>query len=152
MRFRYISSRAPLWLRAHRAVAGLAGAISALTLGGGIVTAAPASAALNAPVNGGYYYLENLDAGTSGCLDANLNTLPANVTRVQTWQCNGWANQTWITTVHHTTDNSWYTIQNSDGDQCLDANANTLPANGTTVQVWDCNSWGNQEWILIPIS
>ena len=102
----------------------------------------------NWPTNGGYYYLQNLDGDSSACLDANLNTLPANGTNVQTWRCNGWGNQTWIFYSHSNMDTSWFTIENYDGGQCLDADANTLPANGTRVQMWGCNGRGNQNWWL----
>src|SRR4030081_1005995 len=103
----------------------------------------------NWPTNGGYYYLQNLDGDSSACLDANLNTLPANGTNVQTWGCNGWGNQTWIFYSHSNMDTSWFTIENYDGGQCLDADANTLPANGTRVQMWGCNGRGNQNGCLL---
>jgi hypothetical protein len=121
------------------------------------MSAVPASASsVSAPVsrpsilpgNDTYYHLQNLDGQNLACLDADLNTLPANGTRVQTWGCNGWDNQTWIFYSHSNIDTSWYTIQNSDGDQCLDADSITLPANGTKVQMWGCNGWGNQNWWL----
>jgi hypothetical protein len=149
------------WIRIRIAmVSALAASGLGLTIG---MLAVPASASSlsvraptssNWPTNGGYYYLQNLDGGSSACLDANLNTLPANGTRVQMWGCNGRGNQNWWLHAAGYTWNGYpiFTITSGLVGPCLDGNANTLPANGTRVQMWACNGWSNQRWILIPIA
>jgi hypothetical protein len=42
---------------------------------------------------------------------------------------------------------SYYWIVNSDG-QCLDANSNQWGQNGDNVQLWSCNSNGEQKWTV----
>ncbi|MFB6719412.1 RICIN domain-containing protein [Kribbella sp. NPDC056345] len=43
-------------------------------------------------------------------------------------------------------------ITNNWNGRCLDANANYLNQNGTPVQLWDCNGWDNQQWIMRSVS
>ena len=40
----------------------------------------------------------------------------------------------------------WGHIRSSWNNRCLDADANTLPNNGTRVQLWDCNGTVQQGW------
>ncbi|MEU8270307.1 RICIN domain-containing protein [Sphaerisporangium sp. NPDC049002] len=80
------------------------------------------------------------------CLDADLNTIQPNGTKVQLWTCNGWNNQKW------TYDVKTHTIHSQYNNRCLDADLNTIGSNGTKVQLWDCNGWSNQKWIYDAIS
>jgi hypothetical protein len=76
------------------------------------------------------------------CLDADLNTIAGNGTKVQLWDCNGWSNQKWIyDAISHTI----YSLYNG---RCLDADLNGIGANGTKAQLWDCNGWANQKWTV----
>ncbi|GAB7188471.1 hypothetical protein ATKI12_8302 [Kitasatospora sp. Ki12] len=76
------------------------------------------------------------------CLDADLNTIGANGTKVQLWDCNGWTNQNWTIW----TDGNIDYIQSNYSGRYLDADLNTIGANGTKVQLWDFNGWTNQRW------
>ena len=40
----------------------------------------------------------------------------------------------------------WGHIRSSWNNRCLDADADTLPDNGTRVQLWDCNGTVQQGW------
>ncbi|MEU5977808.1 RICIN domain-containing protein [Streptomyces sp. NPDC047315] len=86
----------------------------------------------------------------AACLDADANTIDQNGTKIQIWTCNRNANQTWyFSTARYNT--SYFEIQIGEGDQptrCLDVDANTLPANGTKIQLWDCNGNSNQVWFF----
>jgi hypothetical protein len=76
------------------------------------------------------------------CLDADLNTISGNGTKVQLWNCNGWNNQKWIyDAISHTI----YSMYNG---RCLDADLGGIGSNGTRVQLWDCNGWANQKWTV----
>ncbi|MFI5532999.1 RICIN domain-containing protein [Kitasatospora sp. NPDC051853] len=81
------------------------------------------------------------------CLDADLNTINYNGTKVQLWDCNGWSNQTWIWTPVSGQPVGYYWIQTEKNYKCLDADLGTIGGNGTKVQLWDCNGWDNQIWI-----
>jgi hypothetical protein len=39
-------------------------------------------------------------------------------------------------------------VRNGHYGQCLDGDRNTIPANGSRVQLWACNGWTNQNWSL----
>jgi hypothetical protein len=43
-------------------------------------------------------------------------------------------------------------IYNQWGGQCLDGDRNTIPNNGAKVQLWGCNAWNNQTWIMTPVN
>lgn len=73
------------------------------------------------------------------CLDADLNTINRNGSRVQLWQCNGQAQQKWYIEPDgtiHSGYNGW----------CLDADTNTANRNGGIVQLWQCNGTAQQRW------
>ncbi|MER5867490.1 RICIN domain-containing protein [Kitasatospora sp. NPDC002040] len=94
------------------------------------------------------YRTTHLSNGNGGqCLDADLNTIGGNGTKVQLWGCNGWSNQTWIWTPVAGQPVGYYTIQTEKNYRCLDADLNTINGNGTKVQLWDCNGWDNQIWL-----
>ncbi|GAB2945407.1 hypothetical protein GCM10027280_37860 [Micromonospora polyrhachis] len=42
-------------------------------------------------------------------------------------------------------------VRNYYGGQCLDGDRNTIPRNGAIVQLWACNGWTNQGWILTQV-
>ncbi|GAA4038909.1 phospholipase A2 [Nonomuraea soli] len=82
--------------------------------------------------------------GGRKCLDADLNTIGGNGTKVQLWDCNGQSQQFWIVTGK---DHRGYEIRNGrDVTKCLDADLNTIGGNGTRVQLWDCNGQSQQRW------
>ncbi|MGI5216146.1 RICIN domain-containing protein [Plantactinospora sp. CA-290183] len=86
-----------------------------------------------------FQYVRNRHGGQ--CLDGDRNTIPANGARVQLWACNGWTNQAWIFTSVSGYPVGYYRVQNYHGRQCLDGDRNTIPANGSRVQLWACNGW-----------
>ena len=74
-------------------------------------------------------------ANRAKCVDDN-GLSSANGTKIQMWDCNGGANQSW-------TVESNGTLQVY--GKCMDitgANYN----NGTNIELWDCNGGGNQQW------
>ncbi|WP_067464404.1 RICIN domain-containing protein [Actinomadura macra] len=81
------------------------------------------------------------------CLDADLNQIGHNGTKVQLWDCiPGAANQRWILT---TFGDGTSTIKSVRSGRCLDADLNHIGHNGTRVQLWDCYStYSHQRWIL----
>lgn len=58
--------------------------------------------------------------------------------QVQTWQCNGGANQNWTRTAA-----GQITVYN--GEKCLDAYDNGT-TDGTPVGTWSCNGGAIQQW------
>ena len=76
------------------------------------------------------------------CIDADLNTIGANGTKVQLWDCNGQPQQRWT---YYTNG----TIKTAKSRKCLDADLNTIGRNGTKVQLWDCNGSRQQQWTFI---
>ncbi|MEU5592564.1 RICIN domain-containing protein [Streptomyces sp. NPDC020298] len=75
------------------------------------------------------------------CVDADLNTIGTNGTKVQLWDCNNSAQQNWVLYGDGT-------IRSSKNGKCLDADLNTIGANGTKVQLWDCNNQLQQKWTI----
>jgi hypothetical protein len=75
------------------------------------------------------------------CVDADLNTIGSNGTKVQLWDCNRSAQQNWILYGDGT-------IRSSKNGKCLDADLNTIGSNGTKVQLWDCNGKLQQKWSI----
>jgi Ricin-type beta-trefoil lectin domain len=111
-----------------------------------VVLLLPSSAWAADPVL--YHKVRNL-AGENICLDADNSTLGQNGTKVQLWQCNGWDNQAWFLVPIPNKPRGWYTITNlGHNRKCLDADNGTIGGNGTRVQMWDCNGWENQQWLL----
>ncbi len=100
-----------------------------------------------------------INAAGGRCLDADLNHIGSNGDKVQLWTCNGSSQQTWFPgAIQPAPGNNYvYTLQNeaaltSNGYKCLDADLNTIGANGTKIQLWDCltkngSPVGNQEWV-----
>jgi len=76
-------------------------------------------------------------------LDAATQSINANGTKVQLWDQNFGAQQTWI--FHRETGNN-FTFRNVVGGRCLDAATQSMGANGTLVQLWDCNGGDQQRW------
>ncbi|MFD9394277.1 RICIN domain-containing protein [Streptomyces sp. NPDC060000] len=75
------------------------------------------------------------------CVDADLNTIRVNGTKVQLWDCNLSTQQNWVLYGDGT-------IRSSKSGKCLDADLNTIGANGTKVQLWDCNGSLQQKWTI----
>jgi hypothetical protein len=75
------------------------------------------------------------------CLDADMNTIANNGTKVQLWDCHGGANQ-WFSLL----EDMGGQIVNVYSGRCLDADTNTIGSNGTKVQLWDCHGGTNQQW------
>ncbi|WP_432987407.1 arabinofuranosidase catalytic domain-containing protein [Dactylosporangium sp. CA-233914] len=78
-------------------------------------------------------------AGPGGkCVDVAADDTGGNLAAVQLWDCQTYAeDQHWT----HFADNSLRTL-----NRCLDINGNGT-ANGTQVELWDCNGVGGQQWI-----
>jgi len=75
------------------------------------------------------------------CVDADLNTINVDPTRVQLWDCNNQAQQNWVV-------RSDGTIRSSKNGKCLDADVNNINTNGTRVQLWTCNGSRQQQWAI----
>ena len=88
----------------------------------------------------GRYTIHNRYSGR--CLDADLNTINANGTKVQLWDCNGSAQQIWYV---HSID-GYYVIQSARSGRVLDADPISMWRNGTTVRLWQYNGGANQKW------
>ncbi|GIG87104.1 RICIN domain-containing protein [Plantactinospora endophytica] len=43
-------------------------------------------------------------------------------------------------------------VRNRYRGQCLDGDRHTIPADGSKVQLWACNRWTNQAWILTTVN
>ncbi|MER6462426.1 RICIN domain-containing protein [Streptomyces sp. NPDC001288] len=78
------------------------------------------------------------------CLDADLNTIGRNGTKVQLWKCNNQPQQGWVL------DQNGAIRSIRDPGRCLDADLNTIGGNGAKVQLWDCNNQRQQVWIVTP--
>jgi len=74
------------------------------------------------------------------CLDADLNTIGRNGTKIQLWNCNNQPQQGWVL------DQNGAISSVRDPGRCLDADLNTIGGNGTKVQLWDCNDQRQQNW------
>ncbi len=74
---------------------------------------------------------------TAKCVD-DANSSSTNGTKVEIWDCNGGANQSWTRATNGT-------IQIN--GKCMDITGNST-ANGALVELWDCNGGGNQNWTL----
>jgi hypothetical protein len=85
----------------------------------------------------------------SRCLDADLNTIGGNGTKVQLWTCliaednTVPANQAWyITQIPE----GYYRLQNAYSGRYLDADLNTIGRNGTVIELWDYMPGGKNQW------
>ncbi|MEV6647098.1 RICIN domain-containing protein [Amycolatopsis sp. NPDC051371] len=99
-------------------------------------------------VDPGPYLLES--AGFGRCWDADTNTINANGTKMQLWDCNEYApNQAfWLSQ----NPEGYYRFQNYQSGRYLDADSNSIGGNGTKVQLWDFVAGGqNQWWTLTAI-
>ncbi len=72
------------------------------------------------------------------CVDVAADDTGVDGTAVQLWNCQSYAEDQYWT---HNVDGSLSTI-----GRCLDINGNGT-ANGTQVELWDCNGVGGQKWI-----
>jgi hypothetical protein len=117
---------------------------------GAMVSGYPTDAAEDAVqanvVAAGYSGQTNVPNGPSGtvtgpggkCVDVAADDTGVNLAAVQLWDCQTYASdQHWT----HYADNSLRTL-----GRCLDINGNGT-ANGTQVELWDCNGVGGQKWI-----
>lgn len=91
-------------------------------------------------VETGPFTIQNTD--NYACLDADTNTIGANGTKVQLWQCLGDSNQNWYEDNYGTYARIW----NADGGRYLDADANQLGVNGTKVQLWQYMDGNTNQW------
>jgi len=74
----------------------------------------------------------------SKCVDVAADDTGVNTAAVQLWDCQGYAeDQHW----EHFADNTLRTL-----GRCLDINGNGT-ANGTQVELYDCNGVGGQKWV-----
>lgn len=78
------------------------------------------------------------------CLDADLNTIGRNGTKVQLWTCNNTsANQAWYV---RQIPEGYYRFQNVYSGRYLDADLNTINRNGTVIQLWDFIGSAHNQW------
>jgi non-reducing end alpha-L-arabinofuranosidase len=117
---------------------------------GVMVAGYPTDAAENAVqanvVSVGYSGETNVPNGPQGtitgpggqCVDVAADDTGVDGAAVQLWNCQSYAEDQFWT--HHT-DESLSTI-----GRCLDINGNGT-ANGTQVELWDCNGVGGQKWV-----
>jgi ricin-type beta-trefoil lectin protein len=93
-------------------------------------------------IDPGPYLLESAAFGR--CWDADLNTINANGTKVQVWDCNDTApNQAfWLTQ----NPEGYYRFQNYQSGRYLDADLNSIGKNGTKIQLWDYMAGGKNQW------
>lgn len=131
-----------------------AASVLLLPTAGWTATPADTSPGVSAPDNAPaldsvlYRRVRNL-AADNICLDADNSTRGQNGTKVQLWQCNFWDNQAWFLNPIPNKPVGWYTITSlGHNGKCLDADNGTIGGNGTRVQMWDCNGWDNQQWLL----
>ncbi|GAB3567764.1 hypothetical protein GCM10027445_16580 [Amycolatopsis endophytica] len=81
------------------------------------------------------------------CLDADLNTIGGNGTKVQLWDCDAYAaNQAWYLTL---IPEGYYRFQNVYSGRYLDADLNTINGNGTKIQLWDYMAGGSNQWFAL---
>jgi endo-1,4-beta-xylanase len=73
------------------------------------------------------------------CLGAYDNQTAAG-TKVETWPCNGGANQQWLV-------NSNGTVTGVQSGLCLDVTGAST-ADGALAELWTCNGGSNQQWTL----
>ena len=97
-------------------------------------------------VSVGYSGQTNVPNGPQGtisgpgnkCVDVDADDTGVNLAAVQLWDCQSYAeDQHWT----HFADNTLRTL-----GRCLDINGNGT-ANGTKVELYDCNGVGGQEWV-----
>ncbi|WP_051325879.1 RICIN domain-containing protein [Glycomyces tenuis] len=79
--------------------------------------------------------------GAGRCLDVPESSTAAG-TRLNIWDCNGQANQTWT----HTASGE-LTVYTGQSRMCLDAYENQTTA-GTPVIIWPCTGGANQRWTV----
>jgi hypothetical protein len=93
-------------------------------------------------VDPGPYLLQSVGFGR--CWDADVNTINANGTKMQLWDCNDTApNQAfWLTQ----NPEGYYRFQNYQSGRYLDADLNTINGNGTKIQLWDFMAGGKNQW------
>jgi hypothetical protein len=117
---------------------------------GAMVYGYPSDTAENAVqanvVSVGYGGQTNIPNGPQGtvtgpggkCVDVSADDTAGNGGAVVLWDCQTWAeDQHWA----HFADTSLRTL-----NRCLDINGNGT-ANGTQVELWDCNGVGGQKWV-----
>jgi len=95
-----------------------------------------------ADVDPGPYLLVSAQSGR--CWDADLNTIGANGTKMQLWDCNNTApNQAfWLTQ----NPEGFYRFQSYQSGRYLDADLNAIGKNGTKVQLWDFIAGAKNQW------
>jgi hypothetical protein len=88
------------------------------------------------------YLVQNVKSGR--CWDADLNTINANGTKMQLWDCDVYAaNQAfYITRIPE----GYLRFQNVQSGRYLDADLNSIGANGTKVQLWDYLAGKKNQW------
>jgi hypothetical protein len=95
----------------------------------------------------GEYTIANEAA--SKCLDADATAGGVNGNKIQIWDCNVQAQQSW--TFWETSPGSqvFYITNARYPSKCLDMDLNTFPSDGTKVQLWDCN-YQKQQLFYLP--
>jgi alpha-galactosidase len=150
--FNESSSAATITTSASAAGAAASSSYKLTNLWSNVVTSTSGSISASVPGHGVVMYRVTPGSGTSvgtarrllspssnRCLDVyNNQTTPG--TKVEIWDCNTGANQSWTPTTAGE-------LRTYGGTQCLDANGS---ASGSPVTLWTCNGGTNQQWRLNP--
>ncbi len=90
-----------------------------------------------------------IKASGGRCLDVP-DSNSSNGTQLKLWDCYGDANQRWNPPVSNPVGNT-STIRDSQHNKCVDvAGGSTTSANGTAVQLYQCNNTVAQNWTFAP--
>ena len=114
-------------------------AVLTLTLGG--VTAAFSASAQAASTSGA-------DSGSVSSLPAATKIMQSTLKQTGTADLAKLSRTSGVTSVSYT----FRRITNQWGGQCLDGDRGGIPNNGTRVQLWGCNGWTNQTWVMTQVS
>ncbi|MBV8371252.1 MAG: RICIN domain-containing protein [Candidatus Eremiobacteraeota bacterium] len=102
---------------------------------------------------GGIYTIVNQLSGKA--LDAGASM--TNGAIMQQWDRNGYPQQNWIIVPAGSCNgfpvltNTPYTLVNQQSSLALD-DTNASTANGTRMQQWNCDGYGQQNWVLTPVN
>jgi hypothetical protein len=117
-------------------------AVATLAVLAGVLVPLLAAGTANAASAWGPIY----NYGASTCLD-DPGSSHSSGTQMDSWGCNGGANQQWRVFASRLQDNQFeqYVFQNEASGLCLDMRGGSS-ANGTPVIQWPCNTKDNAQW------
>lgn len=81
------------------------------------------------------------------CIDANSNSYPSDGDTLQLWSCATNAEQQWAAHAVTVDGHTHYQLQNvANPGYCIDADSNSYPSDGDTLQLWGCDTNPEQLW------